>query len=134
MKALCDANAQVVGLMNNAGKFILDEAKSHEIYQILCTGKERVELEAMLRDIEAKRKELESSNVESNSSTTSGRGDMLMSDVDARDGTDECGNKRISQAKDNSVADDYHRTFSASENMRRVQKQSYTVGYCSGLD
>ena len=139
VKALCDANAQVSGLMNNAGKFILDEAKSHAIYQILCTGKERVELEEMLRDIASKRQALESSSKESHTHSLSAGSDVgseigLSASASGssrggiEDSVDVIQTSKLNDENSNT------RTFSASMNMNQVQKQSYTVGYCSGLD
>lgn len=143
LKALCDADATVVGILNHQRESILDLAKSHEIYQILMTAKQRTELEIELANLSFKRSQLQTDVTQYDAcgrkilSVTSGLGSIPGS----RPGTTP---KVIVSSK---LADSYNATDAAlleirqSRNSKRLneaaeektpaQKQSYTVGFLS---
>ena len=58
VKALVDANAVIEGIQNHNRETILDLAKSHEVYQILRTGMERMELENTWKEMQLQRKQI----------------------------------------------------------------------------
>lgn len=137
LKALCDANATVVGILNHQRESILDLAKSHEIYQILMTAKQRSDLERELENLSFQRSQL--ATTEGPQYDSCGRRIHSASSAPgSRPGTTP---KVIVSSK---LADSYNATDAALLNIRQsrnskrltepeektpAQKQSYTVGF-----
>jgi ankyrin repeat protein len=139
LKALCDANATVVGILNHQRESIVDLAKSHEIYQILMTAKQRTDLEQELVNLSFQRTQL--TEVDTAMYDSSGRRiHTATSGSGSRPGTTP---KVIATSK---LAESYNAMDAAllsirqSRNSKRLndstektpaQKQSYTVGFMS---
>ena len=124
----------------NIGKSALDEIKSHEMYQILSTGKERMELNAellriagerekLLLEVKAKRikeKETEidkvnqrlSSTDESKLKTKEDASAELLQRIGFSPKTQEKKFEKKSEKKSHPFLD-----------MKEVQEQSFTVGF-----
>lgn len=130
VKVLCDANATILGILNHHRESILDLAKEHEIYQILMTAHQRMELENELINIKYQQECV--LNIIPKYDSTGHK--IILSESPIQ-------NKIITSSK---LADSYNSTDIALQNIRMernnkrlnetilknpTQKQSYTIGY-----
>lgn len=130
VKALCDANATIMGILNHHRESIIDLAKTHEIYQILMTAHQRMILTMELTKLNHQKELILSSPVKYDS-----QGHHIILP------TTPIITKKIETSK---LAESYNATDLILQNIRMErnkkrtdetiekfssQKQSYTVGY-----